>query len=104
LLRESFEEAVLRGALEEIGATGKVGDFLGSLEYEFRLANGTDINKTNIYFQLNVETIGEREPEEEELTDEVLWVDLEEAKRLIANVSHSEIRNLEYKILDRVKK
>lgn len=48
--RESIEDALKRGAAEELGIEIYVDKFLGSLITHFKRPDGTDIEKTTIYF------------------------------------------------------
>lgn len=77
-LFESFETAVHRELLEEIGRDGEIIAALGSVIDRYRLISR--INVSHFYFvRLTHTGTIHRTPEEIALIDEVVWMTLEEA-------------------------
>ena len=96
-LSESVENTLKREAAEELGIEIYVDKFLGSLVTHFKRPDGTDIEKTTTYFLAKKGVDKKRNPETDEMDDEIVWVDL---KKAIQELRDCE--NPEYKILERV--
>ncbi|OGC44070.1 hypothetical protein A2400_00840 [candidate division WS6 bacterium RIFOXYB1_FULL_33_14] len=78
-LKESFSEALERGAIEEIGITIKPIRFLGSLITSFNRDSETVIEKSTLYFLSEMLEQTEKKLEEDELEDTVIWINPIEA-------------------------
>lgn len=91
---ESIEEALKRGAQEELGLNITPLKFLGSLKTFFS-RDGVNIEKTTIYFLCSVDNEVENKKELDELDDEILWVEKKEAKEML-----NECQNQESVIID----
>lgn len=94
---ESIEDTLLRGMSEELGIIMNVKNFLGSLNIKFNLSDGTEINKTTIYFFCIKVGNYQRKPENDESDDSIFWLTTEEVKKYL-----SECNNPELKIFERI--
>lgn len=95
---ETIEDALKRCTAEELGIeVSFINKFLGALITHFKRPNGTDIEKTTIYFFVQKGSDKKRNPEPDEMDDEVVWVDLRKAIHKLRDC-----KNPESKILERV--
>lgn len=78
-LEENYKEALLRGAIEEIGFTVKPIKFLGSLTTSFNRDPETIIEKSTLYFLSETLEKVEKHLEEDEIEDTVIWIEPAEA-------------------------
>jgi len=83
---ETLIHGLQRGLKEEVGVRASAGRYLGSLVSPISLPDGTEIEKTTLYFEARVTCfLGKREPEDDERSDEVLWLAPSEAVNLVGN-------------------
>ncbi len=94
--QESLEESLIRGVQEEIGIVVKIEKFLGSLITHFKRLDGSDIEKTTIYFLVNKIDESSKNRENGEAEDEIVQMKIAEAMSLLRKQN-----NEEYKILSR---
>lgn len=94
---ESIEDAVTRGASEEIGVLVKVHGFIGNVLTEFSGEDGTPIDKTTLYFYCTTIKATKRNPEQDEINDEILWVSKSELENKLRDC-----HNHEYKLIERL--
>ena len=88
---ETLIQGLRRGLREELGVDCIVKRFLGSLVNHFNLSDGTNIEKTTLYFKAQlVGVVGSRSLEDDEKEDEVLWFLPNKAKNLIEGSRHIE--------------
>lgn len=88
---ETLIQGLKRGLGEEVGVDCVVKRYLGSLVNHFDRADGTDIEKTTLYFEAKlINSSYDRTPENDEVSDEVFWVSPDEAVKLIEGSSHIE--------------
>ncbi len=78
-LNETLEEAVKRGAREELGLLVEIEKYLGGMIFTFKRADETEINKTTCYFLVRKVGECEKTPMDDELLDEVHWFEIAEA-------------------------
>ncbi len=78
-LNENYSEALVRGALEELGVTVIPIRFIGSLITTFNRDPQTIIEKSTLYFLSRVEEVKTKHLEDDELDDTVLWTKPSEA-------------------------
>jgi ADP-ribose pyrophosphatase YjhB (NUDIX family) len=96
---ETIVDCLNRGAREELGMTINPIRFLGGLLTHFKRGSDTDIEKTTIYFEVEIkDVLATKNQESDETNDTVLWVTYEEAARLL-----KEQNNPELQILERIK-
>lgn len=65
---ESYEETAIREIREESGAKGKIVEYLGACEYEFRSAEDT-VHKTVHWFLVSADSFFSKPQKEEFFTD-----------------------------------
>jgi hypothetical protein len=97
---ERIEDGLKRCAIEELGIRVYIDNFfrfLGTLITHFKRPDGTDIEKTTVYFFVKKGEDEKRSPETDEMDDEVVWLDLGSAVRKLRGC-----KNPEYRILERV--
>ncbi len=87
---ESIEGALVRGMSEELGVLIKVHVFLGSLQTVFNRLDGAEINKTTVYFHCTQIGKSQRNPEDYEVDDKILWVDKDELIQRLQSGNNSE--------------
>lgn len=92
---ESLEEAVKRGAIEELGMVVEGKRFLGPIISFFEREDGTQVEKATLYFQVDKVEDGIRQPEKNEETDQIEAVDLEEAVSILKKEERPEAEILE---------
>lgn len=94
---ESFTATLMRGFVEELGKEVSVSKFLGSLITHFNRPDGTDVEKTTLYFL--VEYIGDtmKNQADDEVDDEIIEMGLKQAIETLKKQS-----NEEYLILQRI--
>ena len=78
---ESIEETALREVAEETGLEVKIGAPVGAIEYFFT-QGGTRIHKTVHFFLM--EAIGGSLDQHDHEFDEVAWVPIDQARRLLS--------------------
>lgn len=93
-LEESLTDTLKRGCKEEIGIIIEIERFLGTVISHFERPDGTDVEKTTLYFSVIFKSQAKREPKNDEAGDEVLLMKLDEATEKMKSQS-----NEEYKIL-----
>ncbi|HYE23362.1 MAG TPA: NUDIX hydrolase [Candidatus Paceibacterota bacterium] len=69
---ESLEYAVHRGLMEEFGAEGELGRYLGSIQTRITPGTSYETEKTTLYFAARLTKLGER-PEDEESDSDLEW-------------------------------
>jgi hypothetical protein len=89
-LNENYEEALVRGATEELGVIVVPIKFIGSLITEFNREPETVLEKSTLYFLCKVSGTTEQHLEEDELDDTVLWVDSKEAIHMLKGEDNPE--------------
>ncbi len=94
-LKESLEEALKRGAHEEVGLLVDVKKYLGSLKIFF-FRDGEKVEKTTCYFLLKKNGKIKKTPRSYEKHDSVLWLSLPDAIGLLYQE-----KNSEWEMLDR---
>jgi len=95
-VKESLQEALGRGACEELGLLVEIKKYLGSLKiYFFR--EGVKVEKTTCYFLLKKKGEVKKAPRTYERHDRVLWIPVQEAIELL----YAE-KNSEWEILERL--
>lgn len=95
-IEESYAEALVRGAQEEIGVTIKPIRFLGSLITSFNRDSETVIEKSTLYFLSIMLEETENNLELDEIEDTVIWIEPTEAIEKL-----KEQDNPEYEIIHR---
>lgn len=80
---ESIEECINRGMQEELGMTGEIKRYVGSLMSSFSRPDGTKIEKTTLYFLAIYLQDIERKPEPDEIDDEIFFFGFEEAVKVL---------------------
>lgn len=95
-VNETFEQAVLRGAAEELGRMVDVQRYIGSLVTYFNRPDVEGIEKTTLYFICKQIAEVSRKPAIDEKEDLVLQIGFAEAIRMLKDEN-----NDEYKILIR---
>lgn len=73
--KESLEQALARGLMEEFGATGKISAYLGSKVTHFE-SRGVEVQKTTIYFKVQLDSFDEklRLKDDPESSSQILWL------------------------------
>ncbi|MBU1110595.1 NUDIX domain-containing protein [Patescibacteria group bacterium] len=97
--QESIVQVIDRCAKEELGLSVDAERYLGSLITYFHRRDGTQVEKTTIYFKVNVTGKAMRAPAVDEVDDKVAWVAASKAVELLKSNE-----NDEYKIVGRVTK
>src|SRR5215469_15538580 len=95
---ESIEQCINRGMQEELGMTGEIKRYVGSLISSFYRLDGTKIEKTTIYFLATYLQDTERMPEPDEIDDTILFFSLDEAIKVLEK--HGDEGNLVKKLFD----
>jgi ADP-ribose pyrophosphatase YjhB (NUDIX family) len=95
--KESIENSLVRGLKEELGVIVEVNKFLGGLKEYFYRPDGTKVEKTTIYFLARTIKSSKKTPQEDELEDEVCWLNSKNAIQKL-----KEANNQEYKIVQKV--
>jgi hypothetical protein len=80
---ESIEQCINRGMQEELGMTGEIKRYVGSLMSSFCRPDGTKIEKTTIYFLATYLQDIERKPEPDEIDDTIFFFSLDEAIQVL---------------------
>lgn len=96
-LNESLNDCLIRGAREELGKVVEVIKFIGSQVTFFNREDGTQVEKTTLYFQTRVVGETDLKQENDEIGDELVWVDL---KLAVEKLKKSE--NVESDIINRM--
>lgn len=78
---ETLEQTAIREVIEETGYKVRLENFLGFLNSEFEKNDGAKIKKITHYFLFDL--IGELQGDFGKEHDEVLWVEINEAKELV---------------------
>ena len=75
---ESIEVCLVRGLMEEFGATGSLESYLGSIKSDFTHKNVV-IEKTTLYFLCNLISfdVAKRKLDDAESQSEIMWVEKE---------------------------
>ena len=94
---ETIHVTLMRGFVEELGIDVTVSRFLGSLKTYFNRPDGTNIEKTTLYFLVYYSNKSMKNQADEEVGDEVIELELQEA---ILNLK--EQKNDEFIILQRI--
>ena len=95
---ESIEQCINRGMQEELGITGEIKRYLGSLMSSFCRPDGTKIEKTTIYFLATYLQDIERKPEPDEIDDKIFFFSFDEAIKVLEK--HGDEGNLVKKLFD----
>ena len=95
---ESIEQCITRGMQEELGMTGEIKRYVGSLMSSFCRPDGTKIEKTTIYFLATYLQDIERKPEPDEIDDEMFFFSFDEAIKVLEK--HGDEGNLVKKLFD----
>ncbi|MCX6727150.1 MAG: NUDIX domain-containing protein [Candidatus Shapirobacteria bacterium] len=93
---ESLVNAIFRGLREELGINVSVEKFIGSLITIFKRPDNTKVEKTTLYFICTKRGETNKKQEEDELTDEVVWITKSAAQDLLKTSN-----NNEWKIVER---
>lgn len=82
---ESFDEAINRGLLEEMGVVATIKHFVGTRVTIFNDLEGNPIEKTTVYFLCDLVDWDEnkRNNEHRESDSTVVWKSLDEAKEIL---------------------
>lgn len=94
---ESVHDTLIRGFIEELGINIIVLKFLGSLKTHFNRPDGTDIEKTTLYFLVEHKSDTTKNQADDEIDDEVIELELQEAIKVLTKQD-----NEEYLILQRI--
>ncbi len=92
---ESLEESLARGVKEELGITVEIEKFLGSQITCFDRPDGTNVEKTTIYFLASKTGDSEKEQADDETADEIEWFEPKNAKKLLEEQGNDESRLIE---------
>ncbi len=95
---ESVEQCINRGMQEELGMTGEIKRYVGSLISSFCRPDGTKIEKTTIYFLTTYLQDTERKPEPDEIDDKLFFFSFDEAIKVLEK--HGDEGNLVKKLFD----
>jgi NADH pyrophosphatase NudC (nudix superfamily) len=80
---ESIEQCINRGMQEELGMAGEIKRYVGSLVNSFYREDGTEVEKTTIYFLATYIREVKRKPEFDEFDDEILFFNLDEVIKIL---------------------
>lgn len=94
---ETLLDTLIRGFMEELGLKVTVKNFLGSLKMHFNRPDGTNIEKTTLYFLVEYKKDTIKNQADDELDDEVIDIKLEDAIETLKKQG-----NDEYLILQRI--
>jgi hypothetical protein len=96
-LQESFYQSIQRGAEEELGLKIEPVRYMGSLKTYFLREDNTRVEKTTLYFLVKKISAEEnnRLPMEDEVEDQTIWVELDEAESLLKSQDNPEFEILE---------
>lgn len=97
-VNESFESALKRGMSDELGLFVNVEWYLGSQITYFDRPDGTNIEKTTLYFSCSYQGESVRTPSSDEVLDKVILLNVEDAIKKLGKLN-----NPEFEILKRVK-
>jgi len=95
---ESIEQCINRGMEEELGITGEIKRYVGSLISSFCRPDGTKIEKTTIYFLATYLQDIERKPEPDEIDDKIFFFSFDEAIEVLEK--HGDEGNLVKKLAE----
>ena len=95
---ESIEQCINRGMQEELGMTGEIKRYVGSLMSSFYRPDGTKIEKTTIYFLATYLQDIERKPEPDEIDDKLFFFSFDEAIEVLEK--HGDEGNLVKRLFD----
>lgn len=87
---ESLTLALQRGLREELGIEVTVEKFIGSQVTFFSRADDTKIEKTTIYFICHKIKGVEKRQEEDELNDEIVWMQIRKAQQILKDCGNEE--------------
>lgn len=88
---ESLTDCIKRGLKEEAGIEVIVSKFIGSLINYFDRVNGTRIEKTTLYFVARLQKDNfTKDPENDEILDQVLWISIDQAIDLLSKQDNEE--------------
>ena len=96
--KESIENNLARGLEEELGVIVKVKKYLGSIQEYFYRPDKTRVEKTTAYFLVIATKNTKRNPQKDEMDDEIMWLSPSDALKLLKSSN-----NKEYKIVQRAK-
>jgi ADP-ribose pyrophosphatase YjhB (NUDIX family) len=96
-LEETLIETLKRGCEEEMGIEIEIKKFLGTLVSHFKREDGTDVEKTTLYFSATFVSQTRRKPKSDEVNDEVIQIKLSKALEKMKSQS-----NKEYKIIEKL--
>ncbi len=85
-VEESIVDTLRRGAKEEIGVDVEPIKYIGRIASVYT-RDGLNVEKTTVIFASKVTGISERQPEEYELNDEIVWINMNDAKELLGDRS-----------------
>lgn len=94
---ESLEEALLRGIEEELGIKAKVVRYIGCLITHFNRPDGSDIEKTTIYFLSERTGDSTKSQAEDETADTIEWFEKDTCIKLL-----EEQNNKEFELVSRI--
>jgi len=94
-LRESLEDSLVRGVEEEVGIVVKPKRFLGSQISFFKRSDGSNIEKTTLYFLVEKVGKGFKKQEFDEKQDREVVMNIEEAIEVLKNQHNDEYRILQ---------
>lgn len=76
--------------MEELGVVTKIDKFLGGLITHFNRPDGTEVEKTTIYFLAYPIGSESRTPQSDETDDEAVWVSVDKAMALLEGQNNEE--------------
>lgn len=89
---ESLEESLLRGIEEELGIKAKVVRYIGYLITHFNRPDGTDIEKTTIYFLSEKTGDSTKSQADDETFDIIEWFEKDTCIKLLKEQNNEEFR------------